>query len=437
MDLSLGTGYIGARDESVDCNVNIGGTGLTIIWIMVFCALVIVVARLYTQARITKQFGLSDYLMFCSITIIVGFASLISVQYHYGWGRHQKCITDVQKLETQIKFNVTGQSFGIMGSTFGRLSFIIFMLALFGSKKWVRWALWTIFVAQIVTNVGTVVAIYAQCKDPRALYDFTLPEATCWPSYVQTYLGWAHTSFNGACDAFLAVLPATMIWNLHMKTRMKVGLAVLLGMSALALVGLIMKCVYLDALSYEGDYSYNTVPMFTWIVVEGTLVAMAASIPLLRPLMKQMGKQQTKTSNSYDLPHYAIRSGHTDSSGVSKFGSKIRTSVRVSSNMASPRTLYPLDSDSDDGLLVLQTTKDNPESPEIAGLRNGRILVRQEYTVTSEAKEKGDTQNENAEVSMGSVVQSVHTRRPSSSEQYVTSIGEPRPPPSAWSRGRG
>lgn len=203
-----------------------------------------------------------------------------------------------------------------------------------------------------------------------------------------------------------------------------------------ALVGLIMKCVYLDALSNEGDYSYNTVPMFTWIVVEGSLVAMAASIPLLRPLMKQMGKQQTKTTNSYDLPRYAIRSNHTDSSGVSKFGSKVRTSVRVSSNMASPRTLYPLDSDSDDGLLVLQA-KVTPASTDISGLRTGKIVVRQEYTVTSEAKEEEGMEKEHADVDMGSGVQTVHARSPSSSEQYFTSFGEPRMPPSAWSRGRG
>lgn len=156
------------------------------IWVMVSLAIAVVATRIYVQARITKQLGLSDYLMLCSISVIIGFASLISVQYHYGWGRHQACITDVQKLITQIKFNVTGQSFGIMGSTFGRLSFIAFMLNLFGSKKWVRWTLWAIFIAQIVTNVGTVIMIYAQCKDPRALYDFTMSKDLCWPHYLQT-----------------------------------------------------------------------------------------------------------------------------------------------------------------------------------------------------------------------------------------------------------
>lgn len=198
-----------------------------------------------------------------------------------------------------------------------------------------------------------------------------------------------------------------------------------------------MKCVYLDALSYEGDYSYNTVPMFTWIIVEGTLVAVAASVPLLRPLQKQMRKRQTKTSNSYDLPHYAVRSGHTDSSEVSKFGSKVRTSVRVSSNMASPRTLYPLDSDSDEGLFLVLETKETPQPRKIAGLRNGRILVRQEYTVTSETKEKVPSGHEDADSDMGTVKKSVHTSlQHSSGDHHVSSHGEPRLPPSAWSRGR-
>lgn len=153
---------------------------------MVCLALAIVVTRLYTQARITKQFGLSDYLMLCSIAVLIGFASLISVQYQFGWGQHQSCIASLDELETQIKFNVAGQSFGIMGSTFGRLSFIVFMIALFGSKKRVWWGLWVMFALQVITNVGTVVTIYAQCKDPRALYTFTMPQDLCWPSFVQT-----------------------------------------------------------------------------------------------------------------------------------------------------------------------------------------------------------------------------------------------------------
>lgn len=58
---------------------------------MIFFTLLIVGARIYTQIRVTRQFGLSDYLMICSAFVLTGFASLISVQYHFGWGRHQSC----------------------------------------------------------------------------------------------------------------------------------------------------------------------------------------------------------------------------------------------------------------------------------------------------------------------------------------------------------
>ena len=163
-----------------------GPTGLAVIWAMVSLALIVVTARVFVQARLTKQFGLSDGLMICSVAILSGFAALISVQYHYGWGRHQACIKNPEEVEMQLKFNITGQSFGIMGSTFGRLSFIVFMLHLFDTKTWPRWTLRVFFVMQIITNVGTAVACYAQCSDPRALYDSSLPESLCWPADVQT-----------------------------------------------------------------------------------------------------------------------------------------------------------------------------------------------------------------------------------------------------------
>lgn len=112
-------------------------------------------------------------------------------------------IEDLAELETQIKFNVTGQSFGIMSSTFARTSFIILMITLFGTKKWVRWTLWALFVSQLVTNLGTVAVIYAQCKDPRAMYIFKLREDLCWPSYVQT-VSWSfvvHPTLQSTCCA--------------------------------------------------------------------------------------------------------------------------------------------------------------------------------------------------------------------------------------------
>lgn len=38
-------------------------------------------------------------------------ASLITVQYHYGWGRHYVYLDPVDRIEA-MKYNAIGQSFG-------------------------------------------------------------------------------------------------------------------------------------------------------------------------------------------------------------------------------------------------------------------------------------------------------------------------------------
>jgi hypothetical protein len=67
-----------------------------------------------------------------------------------------------------------------------------------------------------------------------------------------------------------------------MKTQLKIGLCALLGMSLLydspllklliaadwnsAFVAVIMKIIKLQALTNRGDYTYNTVRMFVWVM---------------------------------------------------------------------------------------------------------------------------------------------------------------------------
>jgi hypothetical protein len=42
----------------------------------------------------------------------MGMASLITVQYHYGWGRHYIYIDPSDRMQA-LKFNAIGQSFGL------------------------------------------------------------------------------------------------------------------------------------------------------------------------------------------------------------------------------------------------------------------------------------------------------------------------------------
>jgi hypothetical protein len=83
------------------------------------------------------------------------------------------------------RLSLTAICVGVMGSTFGRLSFIILMLQLFGITKWRRVALWTLFYAQLIPNCVVVITLYIQCDDVRALWDFSI-KSSCWPEDLQT-----------------------------------------------------------------------------------------------------------------------------------------------------------------------------------------------------------------------------------------------------------
>lgn len=82
-----------------------------------------------------------------------------------------------------------------MGSTLGRMSFIVLMIQLFGTTIWRQRLLWGLFAAQLIFNGIVVVCLYVQCKDVRSLWDFTLP-ADCWNADVQTVSLWSQISWS-------------------------------------------------------------------------------------------------------------------------------------------------------------------------------------------------------------------------------------------------
>lgn len=76
-------------------------------------------------------------------------------------------------------------------------------------------------------------SLSSDCKLLKSLLSSRQSKNESTNYHLAQYLGWAHTAFNGACDAVLSIMPTVMVWNLHMATRLKIGVAVLLGMSAL------------------------------------------------------------------------------------------------------------------------------------------------------------------------------------------------------------
>lgn len=108
--------------------------------------------------------------------------------------------------------------------------------------------LWGMAVGSGLLLMGCVVILYVQCKPSRALW-VLVPGARCWgPGVLVNYsiiVGgmytfstlWSRmyadsTAIAAAVDAYLAIYPAQIIWNLHMSLKKKIGLSLALGLGA-------------------------------------------------------------------------------------------------------------------------------------------------------------------------------------------------------------
>jgi hypothetical protein len=149
-----------------------------------------------------------------------------------------------------VKFFVLCEGWGVASTAFGRISFSVYLLQFVMFKPKRKFLLWFFMVGQAVVNALTIILIYVQCgTQAAALWDPSI-KANCWSPVVQRDFGFFQcgmspraaicisranqptmSAYNSLTDLFLTVLPTTIVWNLPISWRKKLGVSVLLGVS--------------------------------------------------------------------------------------------------------------------------------------------------------------------------------------------------------------
>ena len=173
----------------------------------------------------------------------------MTVSEHYGLGQHFNALSPENQVNA-MKYDFYLQPFSIMSPAVGRISYALLLMQIVPQyQKRRRWLLATIVALQLVVNILCFVFIVAQCNPTAAFYDPSVP-GTCWSKLFQQYYGYfqgckgntlpppptannSSSAWNSATDLALALFPATLFWNLQMKTSHKVGLIILMGLGVL------------------------------------------------------------------------------------------------------------------------------------------------------------------------------------------------------------
>ncbi|KAI4273741.1 MAG: hypothetical protein L6R35_006384, partial [Caloplaca aegaea] len=193
--------------------------GLALVTLVVF-------ARCYTKFAITKAPGWEDYICLAAYAIYVIFVSIHYVHlYDYGGGRHSYDMPP-EFMHGFFWTKVVANHLYIVGCTLAKFSLLAFLYRIFNVNLGFRIASWILAaVLAIWTSVTLLLCIFA-CKPIGASWDIKLylaPGTRCNIRVPDV------TTIHGFCnvitDFALLFLPVPMVWNLHVGTRKKFGLA--------------------------------------------------------------------------------------------------------------------------------------------------------------------------------------------------------------------
>lgn len=102
---------------------------------------------------------------------------------HYGFGESSANISLADQIEA-MKFMTVLQSFLIIATAVGRCAFVLYLLGIVGTERHHWLILWFFFALQVIINSISVILMFAQCPDIRALWNPKF-SAGCLPHGVQ------------------------------------------------------------------------------------------------------------------------------------------------------------------------------------------------------------------------------------------------------------
>ncbi|KAI0388038.1 hypothetical protein F5Y04DRAFT_274892 [Hypomontagnella monticulosa] len=186
----------------------------------------------------------------------------------------------VQNVFFALATGMSKTSFGItlLRVTEGRTKMIVLILTV------------TMNIAQFLYIIFT----FLKCKPE--VYSW-IKGPGCWST--ETYINYG--VFAGAYSAFVdfsfATIPWFLIMNLQMKTREKLGVAIAMSCGVVAGITAIVRCVYLPLLKI-GTFSTQGTTLVIWYVAESAVTIIAASIPVLRALIKDISSSVDRYNRS-------------------------------------------------------------------------------------------------------------------------------------------
>ncbi|TGZ81843.1 hypothetical protein EX30DRAFT_395233 [Ascodesmis nigricans] len=258
-------------------------------------ALLVVLTRLWTRAKVVGGLGRDDVVMGVAVCFIIG--STVMQCYgvkESGIGRHYYD-SSLSQLILLLKIAYAMPIIYSAGISLIKISILLFYKRLFPSNARMQKVCDWFIIFQIVFTIGACIGFALICKPIEGWWRLDIRAEAC-PTFVATmriYVGLRIVTV--ICDIAVVCLPMKMLWGLKIPRQKKAGLAVLFSLGFLACGVSIARLCLLPNLLLNLDVGWNIVPIAVLDHIEQCIGIITASVPALAALMSHYRKQTRKS----------------------------------------------------------------------------------------------------------------------------------------------
>ncbi|KAK0625052.1 hypothetical protein B0T17DRAFT_577729 [Bombardia bombarda] len=267
-------------------------------WLLVSLSGLFLALRIYCKFLKHRGLWWDDHVLVAAWLTLVAGTIFAMASVRYGFGMHYRKIDPANVPTIGLLSNLSGSA-AILAAVWSKTSFAMTLLRI--TKGWTKTAVWLIIVTMNLAMSTNVITTWLQCSPVSKGWDVSV-SGSCWDPKVNTYIAVFAGAYSGLMDIVLALLPWSVVWSLQMRKQEKIGVAVAMSMGVFAGGAAFVKCSTIPTL-LDGDFTFEGYYLVIWGSAEVAITIMAASIPILRVLVREV---QAATRRKY---RHGIESG--------------------------------------------------------------------------------------------------------------------------------
>ncbi|ERT03314.1 hypothetical protein HMPREF1624_01625 [Sporothrix schenckii ATCC 58251] len=268
------------------------------IWCLAALSLAFLVARLLCKLCTRRRLWWDDHVMVLAWAALAASVALSTWSIALGEGQHVWDVDPAHFGRLGLLGNLTG-TFSILAAVWSKTSFALTLLRLLSGHPRLRALLWLAIGSMNVAMGLNALFLWVRCAPVAKTWNPAVP-GTCWAPQVYPIYGIFAAGYSAVMDFVLALLPWKIVWQLQMRRPEKLGVAVAMSLGVVAGATAIVKTSQIPTLS-SADFTFVMLPLVVWGAAESAVTIMAASIPVLRVLLRD--------AHQLTLRHYIVSAG--------------------------------------------------------------------------------------------------------------------------------